>query len=167
MNNIPPMPQVSFAACSNIFIKMMLFRKGEVEQGHEHAYDHLSLLARGAVIVEVDGKLTTFTAPHIIYMSKNHKHQITALEDNTTWYCIHALRNADSTDIIDSDMIPVGITDALTLTKQLFDDNKIDRSMALRDKNFTEEELEYIAHKEERDFIGSRRGDIPTSDPSA
>ena len=46
----------------------------------------------------------------MIYIHKDYIHELTALEDNTVAYCIHALRNGDGVDdIIDEDMIPKGM----------------------------------------------------------
>lgn len=162
------LPQVSFGACSNIFIKMMHFKnKGECECGHKHTYDHISLLAKGSVSVTVNGQQTVFTAPHMIYISKDHYHQITALEDNTLWFCIHALRNADETgDIVSEDMIPAGVPNAIALTSKLAYEKKIGGHMVDRE-SLSSEEVEYLAALEERDFIGSLKGDIPSSVPKS
>ena len=162
------LPQVSFGACSNIFIKMMHFKnKGECECGHKHTYDHISLLAKGSVLVKVNGQETVFTAPHMIYVSKDHHHEITALEDNTLWFCIHALRKADDTgDIISEDMIPAGVSNAIALTSQLAFEKKIERNMVDR-CSLSSEEAEYLQALEERDFIGSLKGDIPSSLPKS
>lgn len=162
------LPKVSFGACSNIFIKMMHFKnKGECECGHKHTYDHISLLAKGSVVVTVNGQETTFTAPHMIYISKDYDHEIVALEDNTLWFCIHALRKGDGTgDIISEDMIPAGVSNAIALTSQLALENKIERNMVDR-SSLTSEDLEHLKDLEERDFIGSISGDIPSSLPKA
>ena len=90
----------------------MHFRNaGDIEIGHTHAHDHLTLLASGRLQVKIGDKLTMFTAPHMILISKDNVHELVALENNTVAYCIHALRDADkSGDIVSPDMIPNGST---------------------------------------------------------
>lgn len=106
------MPEASIGLVANLWVKMMHFKKaGEVEQGHAHVFDHMTLLASGSMRVVVDGISTDFKAPHMIYIKKNAVHELTALEDNTIAYCVHALRDGDGVDdIIDPSMIPSGST---------------------------------------------------------
>lgn len=82
---------------------------GDVEIGHTHQFDHLTLLASGSLKVVVDGVESVFNAPHMIYIHKDKVHELTALENNTVAYCIHALREVGSDDIIDPAMIPKGV----------------------------------------------------------
>jgi dTDP-4-dehydrorhamnose 3,5-epimerase-like enzyme len=102
------MPAVKISCVSNLFSKMMHFKQaGNVEYGHCHIFDHLTLLASGSLKVTIDGVSTDYKAPHMIFIRKNIKHELTALEDNTVAFCIHALRRGDGIDdIIDPDSIP-------------------------------------------------------------
>lgn len=104
-------PTSKIASVANLFSKMMHFEKaGDVEQGHVHQFDHLTLLAHGALKVTVDGVSTDFTAPHMIYIAKDKNHELVALEDNTVAYCIHALRDGNQVgDILDPAMVPKGV----------------------------------------------------------
>lgn len=101
---------VKLGCVANLFSRMMLFEKtGDIEQTHEHSFDHLTLLAHGSVKCVVDGQETIFKAPHMIYIHKDKKHEFTALEDNTVTYCIHAMRVGEKIeDIVDPTMIPNG-----------------------------------------------------------
>ena len=64
-------PEIKFATISNVWIKMMTFKQpGDYMQGHKHLFDHPTLVSQGSVEVEVDGELTTFTDPAIIYIEK-------------------------------------------------------------------------------------------------
>lgn len=98
----------------------MIFQKcGDVEHGHSHTFDHLTLLAHGKLAVTVDGKTTNFSAPQMIYIKAGKLHKLTALEDNTVAFCIHALRDGDNVgDILDPSMIPDGVNPQ-TLSKPL------------------------------------------------
>jgi len=102
-------PKVSIGYVGNVWSKQMHFEKtGDFEQGHTHCFDHLTLLASGSLKVEVEGQETIFKAPHMIYIHKDKMHGLTALEDNTVAYCIHAIRDKSSGDILDPSMIPKG-----------------------------------------------------------
>lgn len=103
-------PSITLGAVANIFSRMMHFKKaGDIELGHKHLHDHLTLLASGSLKVIVEGEETVFTAPHMIYIHADKKHELIALVDDTVAYCIHAIRDSISGDIIDPSMIPKGI----------------------------------------------------------
>ena len=100
----------------NIWVRQNLLEKaGESTQGHYHKFDHVSLLTTGKVEVEVEGfPPREFTAPTFIVIKKEHSHKFTALADNTIWYCVFALRDAEGevTDIYGGDNSPYGTVPA-------------------------------------------------------
>ena len=104
-------PDIKIATVSNQWVKMMYFkREGDYIPGHEHTFDHLTLLAKGSVEVQVNEEKTTFVAPALIFIQKNTAHQICALEAGSIACCIHALRDGEAVeDIISTDMIPRGV----------------------------------------------------------
>ena len=104
-------PEVRLGCVANLFSRQMHFKHvGDVEQGHTHPFDHLTLLASGRLQVTVGGKVSEFTAPHMIYIKKDTMHELVALEPNTVAYCIHALRiGEDVDDIVDPSMVPEGV----------------------------------------------------------
>lgn len=104
-------PVSAISCVASVYIRQMLFQKaGDVSTGHAHVFDHQTLLARGAVKAEVNGKTSYFVAPQIIFIKANLVHEFTALEDNTLCYCIHALRDGeDVCDIVSPDSVPQGI----------------------------------------------------------
>ena len=111
-------PDISIGLVANLYSRMMHFKnKGDMEIGHTHQFDHLTLLSTGKLRVTVEGKTTDFNAPHMIYIHKDKIHELEALTDNTIAYCIHALRD-DNDDIIDDSMIPSGIN-ILSISKSL------------------------------------------------
>lgn len=105
-------PDISIGCVANLFSRMMYFRNvGDTEQGHAHRHAHLTLLARGSLKVIVNDKETEFVAPYQIYIEKGIEHTLIATENDTIAFCIHALRDGDSTeDIIDPDSIPNGVS---------------------------------------------------------
>lgn len=107
------LPENKFTCVSNIWLRQMVFKnKGDANEGHKHTYDHVTLVAYGSVRVHVDGKTSDFVAPQMIYIKQGKSHFIEALEDNTIAFCVHALRDKDTGDVIAQDQIPLGI-DAL------------------------------------------------------
>lgn len=115
-------PTIAIGCVSNLFSRMMHFKKaGDIEQGHTHSFDHLTLLASGKLRVEVNGEVTDFTAPNMIFIKAEFTHKLTSLEDNTIAFCIHALRKDDgSGDILDPKSIPSGV-DPLSIAESVLD----------------------------------------------
>jgi quercetin dioxygenase-like cupin family protein len=103
-------PVVHIGCVANLFSRMMRFEKaGDIEMGHTHQFDHLTLLAKGKLKVTVEGVSSEFTAPHMIYIHKDKRHELQALTDETVAYCIHALRDKENNEILDPSMIPEGV----------------------------------------------------------
>jgi hypothetical protein len=105
-------PAISIGCVANLFSRMMHFAKaGDIEHGHTHPFDHLTLLAKGKLKVTVEGNATEFTAPHMIYIRADKNHELVALADDTVAYCIHALRDGHGVgDILDPSMVPAGVS---------------------------------------------------------
>lgn len=91
----------------NLYAKEMFLPKGSFALQHKHTYSHLSILAKGKVVVGVEGDITEYTAPACINIEANLSHGIQALEDSV-WYCIHS---TDETNIdkIDEVLIAEGV----------------------------------------------------------
>jgi hypothetical protein len=81
----------------NIWVRQNVLQKaGERFGGHKHEFDHVSLLTKGRVMVEVEGyEPKEFTAPTFIIIKKEYAHDFVALEDDVNWYCVFALRDLD------------------------------------------------------------------------
>jgi hypothetical protein len=81
----------------NIWVRQNILEKtGDATQGHKHSFDHVSLLATGSVEVEITGyPPKQFKAPTFIIIRKDFEHKFTALEDNSNWYCVFAMRDVD------------------------------------------------------------------------
>jgi hypothetical protein len=104
-------PHIQIGCVANLFSRQMHFKNiGDVEYGHTHPFDHLTLLAAGSLRVTVNGKATDFKAPHMIFIKAEYNHELMALDDNTVAYCIHALRKGNGVDdIIDPASVPAGV----------------------------------------------------------
>lgn len=92
---------------ANVWIRQRYFPVvGETIGGHKHKYDHVSLLSSGKAKVEVDGVEKEFTAPTFIIIRKDKIHNVTALEEGTTWYCIFANRDING-NVYDAENDPI------------------------------------------------------------
>lgn len=81
----------------NIWVRQnVLELAGESHDGHEHKFDHVTLLVSGKVSVQIgEAEPKEFTAPTFIVIRKEHQHKITAMADGTVYYCVFALRDID------------------------------------------------------------------------
>lgn len=81
----------------NIWVRQnVLELAGEFHEGHEHKFDHVTLLVSGKVSVQIgEAEPKEFTAPTFIVIRKQHNHKITAIADGTVYYCVFALRDID------------------------------------------------------------------------
>jgi len=105
-------PEIKIIAVSNVFCRLMHFVEvGDVEYGHQHSYDHATLVSTGSVVVDVldDNDVVVsskvFTAPNMVFIHKDKRHRLTALEKNTVCSCIHAVRDVEG-EILDPEFLP-------------------------------------------------------------
>lgn len=80
---------------SHVYAKEMHLPANHFARSHKHAYDHLSILAKGKAIVVCDGVASEYTSPACIEIKAGIEHAIHAVSD-ITWFCVHA---TDETDI--------------------------------------------------------------------
>lgn len=85
---------VSHHFSDGLYAKEMHLPAGHVAVSHQHHYAHLSILAKGAVMVTVDGVVNCYTAPACIEIKAEAIHEIYAFND-VVWYCIHATEETD------------------------------------------------------------------------
>jgi quercetin dioxygenase-like cupin family protein len=88
-------PQVVNHFSDGLYAKQMVIPKGFTACQHKHHYSHLSILAKGRVIVRTDDYNQEYIAPACIEIKAEIYHQIEALEDSV-WFCIHATDEADA-----------------------------------------------------------------------
>lgn len=106
MSNNTNYPITDLKIVDNVFVKLHHFLNvGDTHQGHSHSFNHITLLSSGAVKMIHDKGEVDFKAPHLIVTPKNIKHQFMALEPNTVFCCIHAIREKDDLDSIASPSI--------------------------------------------------------------
>jgi hypothetical protein len=96
-------PLTNISIVDNVFVKLHHFvRVGDTHQGHSHTFDHITLLSSGAVKMVDDNGEQEYKAPHLIVTPKGVKHQFTALEPNTVFCCVHAIRDGDGVNDVAS-----------------------------------------------------------------
>lgn len=91
-----------------VYAKQVDLKKaGTTLLGHRHKYDHLSILARGSVLLIVDGESAEHRAPACLTIAAGKHHEIVSLEPDTVWYCVHAIPSelAGNPDAADAALI--------------------------------------------------------------
>jgi len=83
----------SLVKYGNVWVRRWWWKQGDILNGHTHNFDHVSLLYRGSAKVTVDGVETTYHAPIELIIPKDKEHKVEALEDNTVWMCVFAVRD--------------------------------------------------------------------------
>lgn len=106
MSNLQEDMGIKHHFSQGLYAKEMLIPKDCFVVQHKHEYDHLSVLAHGAVLVDVDGQATMYVAPTCVNIKAGINHKIIAVQDSV-WYCIHA------TDDTDVDHIDAGLIQAI------------------------------------------------------
>lgn len=81
----------------NVWVRVQHYPRADViVKGHKHHHDHLSLLARGRLLVYVEGcQPVEYSAPAFFLVPAEHEHRLVPLEPETLAYCIFALRGED------------------------------------------------------------------------
>ena len=87
-------PQTEHHFSDGLYAKRMVIPKGFEAGQHAHKYSHLSILAKGHVIVRTDDSQKEYRAPACIEIKSHINHAIEALEDSE-WFCIHATSETD------------------------------------------------------------------------
>lgn len=82
-----------------VYGKELLIPDGEDVVSHKHNFDHMSVLAKGCVIVEVGGTQSTYYAPAVIEIKAGIEHSVLAVNGDAHWLCIHATEETDETKI--------------------------------------------------------------------
>lgn len=77
-----------------LYAKQMFVPQGYVVGTHSHEFSHLSILAKGKVIVRTDEGVAEYIAPACLEIKEGIHHAIEALED-TVWFCVHATNETD------------------------------------------------------------------------
>lgn len=74
-------------------------KKGDKHKGHRHHIDHATIIIRGSVEVDIEGKKQIVKAPSVIAIDKDKFHQFTSLEDDTVYFCVFATNDLKLTTL--------------------------------------------------------------------
>ena len=78
-----------------LYAKRVELTAGQIAEQHKHAYDHVSALAKGRVVVSTDFSTREHVAPAFILIPAGMPHKVEALEDSL-WFCVHITDETDS-----------------------------------------------------------------------
>ena len=82
--------ETNISICEGLFVKHAIFAEGTFIPQHSHAFEHLSVIATGAVRVWKDGVLLgDYIAPAGVVIEARAKHLFLALAPWTTVLCVH------------------------------------------------------------------------------
>lgn len=81
-----------------LYAKEAFIPAGTCISKHVHTHDHLSALMLGKVLVDVDGVVSTLSAPALVTIRAGSLHKVTALTD-VTWVCFHKTDETDPSNI--------------------------------------------------------------------
>lgn len=99
-------PIINMGMAANIYVRQLHFlNAGDIDAPISLVYDHLALVAKGKVIVIVNGQETEFTAPKIVFVKSNITHQFKASTDNSVVYFVQVIRDSNGM-ILDPSMVP-------------------------------------------------------------
>jgi quercetin dioxygenase-like cupin family protein len=82
-----------------VYAKSVYMPKGSILVQHKHVHDHLSILASGKIILDVDGEHRELVGPCVIEVKAGVHHGVKA-ESDAMWYCIHAADVAEDGPLI-------------------------------------------------------------------
>lgn len=104
-----------------VYAKEIRIPAGMVLVQHKHHFDHLSLLAKGTIELDVDGARRTISAdasPVCLSIEAGKHHGIKALTD-AVWFCIHASDCADPDDADQALILPADATQMREIAEAL------------------------------------------------
>jgi hypothetical protein len=99
-------PKTESRYADNIYTRMSVFEKAGDETGSAtYVYDRVILVTHGTVTVEYGDKTTTAHSPSIVITPSGVVQKITALEDDSIIFSIHAVRNGqNANDVVDPEI---------------------------------------------------------------
>ncbi|PTB28840.1 hypothetical protein C9I56_11155 [Paraburkholderia caribensis] len=83
---------------AGVYAKQMKLPAAHYAETHEHAFDHMSILASGHVLVTIDDTTTEYCGPAVVHIAAGKKHRIDALTDSV-WFCVHATDVTDPQEV--------------------------------------------------------------------
>ena len=90
---------------AGIYAKEWMGRAGRTLSQHKHSFDHMSYLAIGEVVVEVEESSFRAVGPCAVLIKAGKNHKVTAVTD-CLWLCIHAIpEELQDAEVIEAHLI--------------------------------------------------------------
>jgi quercetin dioxygenase-like cupin family protein len=98
---------VEHYTADNVYIMQInIPKKDSLVPQHSHAYDHMTILAKGSVRIWEDGVDKGIrTAPSSIFIKAGVKHTFCTFEDDTLLYCIHNISRTGKVEIAEEHLL--------------------------------------------------------------
>lgn len=91
-------PNIIHHFSDGLYAKETIIKAGEHLLQHKHTFSHLSVLAKGKVVVTTEDGSVIVEAPACLEIKANTHHGVKALTD-CVWYCIHATDEKDPSKV--------------------------------------------------------------------
>lgn len=101
IHEINDLLQVQHFFLDGLYTKRMMIPAGYEVGKHVHDFAHQSQLAKGSVLLDVDGVVTKYVAPAYMHIEAGKQHIITAITDSI-WFCMHITDETDPEKIDES-----------------------------------------------------------------
>jgi quercetin dioxygenase-like cupin family protein len=88
------MGQIIHHFADHLYAKETIINAGEHLLQHVHKFSHLSVLAKGKVIVTTEDEQKIIEGPACLEIKAGLHHGVKAITD-TVWYCIHSTDEKD------------------------------------------------------------------------
>ena len=95
-------PEILHHFGGGVYAKETHIPAGLILVQHKHNYDHLSILASGTVVLDVDGVQSELTGPQCLTIKAGIHHGVRAVTD-VHWYCIHSAHVEDEAALFMND----------------------------------------------------------------
>jgi len=115
-------PEIKHHFAGGIYAKETVIPANNLLVQHIHKFDHLSILAMGSVELVVDEIKTVIHAPACLTIKAGKHHGIRTLTD-AVWYCIHASKCTDVSQIDEIQIKPAQLDQLRTVTDLLIQEN--------------------------------------------
>ena len=93
-----------------VYAKGVYMPKGSILVQHKHLHDHLSILANGKIILDINGEHRELVGPCVITVKAGIHHGVKA-ETDATWYCIHAADAPEEEALVTDTSDVAGVAD--------------------------------------------------------
>ena len=101
---IKPRDIIELGDFGNIWIRRQTYEKaGFFHHGHKHDHDHVTLVVQGKALIEKEGyEPQIVEAEDWTYIQANVHHEIVALEDDTHIFCLFAMRDIETDEVVEA-----------------------------------------------------------------